>query len=70
MIRWEAKYDTIIDFVQKQEGAGMKLFKIMQLLGDIVDLVAFWLKTVHKGTQKHADLIGRLEQTESNFYFA
>ena len=61
VIRWEAKYDTILELF-KEESFGMKTFKIMQLMGDLVDLVAFWLKTVHKGTKQHEKLIDRLEQ--------
>ena len=69
VIRWESKYDTILGFF-KEESFGMKAFKIMQLMGDLVDLAAFWLKTIHKGTNRHGELIDRLEQIESNFYFA
>lgn len=69
VIRWESKYDTIIEFL-KEESFGMKSFKIMQLMGDLVDLVAFWLKTIHKGTKNQEKLIDRLEQVESDFYFA
>lgn len=57
VIRWESKYDTIIGFITQQEGIGMKMFKIMQLSGDLVDLSAFWLKIVNKGTDKKAVLI-------------
>lgn len=70
VIRWESKYDTIIDLCKKEEPTAMKLFKVMQLIGDFVDLVAFWIKTIHKGTDNSSALIDQLEQAESNFYFA
>jgi hypothetical protein len=69
VIRWESKYDTLIGLMQKEEGVGMKFFKIMQLTGDFVDLSSFWLRVIHKGTDNRIALIEQLEQTESNFYF-
>lgn len=69
VIRWESKYDTIIGFF-KEESFVMKAFKIMQLMGDLIDLAAFWLRTIHKGTKNQDKLIDILERMESNFYFA
>jgi hypothetical protein len=57
VIRWESKYDTLIELQQQELGIGMKMFKIMQLSGDLVDLVGFWMKIVHKGTENRAALI-------------
>jgi hypothetical protein len=57
VIRWESKYDTLVDLLQKKEGVAMKAFKIMQLTGDLVDLSAFWLKIVNKGTERRTALI-------------
>lgn len=57
VIRWESKYDTFMELLQKEEGKPMKAFKIMQLAGDIVDLTAFWLKIGNKGTKHREALI-------------
>lgn len=57
VIRWESKYDTFMGLLQGEEGAPMKAFKIMQLTGDIVDLTAFWLKIINKGTDRKAGFI-------------
>lgn len=57
VIRWESKYDTLIDLLRGEAGVGMKAFKIMQLAGDFVDLSAFWLKIVNRGTERRAALI-------------
>jgi hypothetical protein len=69
VIRWEGKYDTLIDiFSQKGENM-MKLFKAFQVVGDVIDLTAFWVKTCSTGSNNER-IIDRLEQIESNFYFA
>jgi hypothetical protein len=70
VIRWESKYDTIISLFQNEEHKSMIAFKIMQLIGDLVDLSSFWLRIIHKGTDKQEKLIEKLEQIEGNFYFA
>jgi hypothetical protein len=46
----------------------MKIFKLMQLTGDLVDLTAFWGKLC-AGSQ-YTGVVNQLEQVESNFYFA
>lgn len=40
----------------------MLLFKFMQIIGDCVDLIAFWIKVLNKGNSKKDALIDRLEQ--------
>lgn len=70
VIRWESKYDTIKQIIQEQqENKSMLLFKFMQIIGDCVDLIAFWIKVLNKGNSKKDALIDRLEQIQSNFYF-
>jgi len=68
VIRWEGKYDTLIELFSQKIETPMKLFKIFQITGDIVDLTAFWLKTCSTGN-KSEKIIEKLEQIESNFYF-
>lgn len=41
----------------------MNMFKVIQLMGDITDMAAFWGKIWNKGW------VEGMEKVESNFYF-
>ena len=69
VIRFESKYDTLIDLLTNKDSKWMVLFKLFQLTGDLTDFTAFWLKVKHEGTKKCEKLIDNLEQLESDFYF-
>lgn len=60
VIRFESKYDTIIDLLTSTDSAPMLLFKLFQLTGDFTDLAAFWLKVKNEGTKKCQKLIDSL----------
>jgi hypothetical protein len=47
VIRFESKYETLIDLLTKRDSKLMVLFKLFQLTGDLTDFVAFWLKVKH-----------------------
>ena len=69
VIRWEGKYDIAIELITKKHATPMLLFKIMQLVGDLTDLTAFWLALADRHAKRHQQLIQILEQAESNMYF-
>ena len=62
VIRWESKYETILDLAHGDETLPLKLFSIFQLVGDFTDLASFWLTTIHQGTDRHQHLIDKLDQ--------
>lgn len=70
VIRWEGKYSTLQELAEQPLSLPQRLFKIMQLMGDAVDLSAFWARKCAVGEGRCSRAAGRLEQLESNFYFA
>lgn len=42
----QGKYETIIELIQNDDSTFMKLFKVMQLLGEFADLGAFWTEII------------------------
>lgn len=46
VIRMQGKYETIIELIQNDDSTFMKLFKVMQLLGEFADLGAFWTEII------------------------
>lgn len=47
VIRFESKYDTLIDLLTTKNSLPMVVFKLFQLTGDLTDFAAFWLKVKH-----------------------
>jgi hypothetical protein len=60
VIRWEGKYENVMDLRRGKDSFGTKLFKIEQIVGDIVDESALWLTIYFKGTNKNETLIKKL----------
>jgi hypothetical protein len=70
VIRWEGKYSTLQELAKLELSLPERLFKIMQLMGDAVDLSAFWARKCAVGEGRCGRAAVELEQLESNFYFA
>ena len=51
------KYSNFIELRQGKDSMGMKLFKVEQIVGDLVDESALWLSLYSKGTNKNEKLI-------------
>ena len=62
VIRWEGKYGTCVELMEEGDSVPMKLFKIEQLVADLIDEGALWMTWLFRGTRKYGKVIEKLEQ--------